>query len=154
MYKPVFSMALSITWHYRTFSRLMRAIIERLNPRVASIPTTWGGPAYTWRASNIYKATPYFAQLGRAAVVKVSQRLWGRSLLAPRHTEYAIVAAARRAVLEEVALSRTTMRSAILFKEHALGDFLTHTRTSNPAYAEALGRMITAEMILRMTELE
>ena len=146
--KPSFTTAFSIDYRYRNHHRLMRAMIERLDPRIAAIPTTSGGPAQEWRASNLHRFAPYYALIGRAAINKLSQKAWGHGLLPSPTQEDLQASEGERALLTDLALDPATMRSATLFREHALRAMLCQARQPG-SNERMLGRILTVEMAMR-----
>lgn len=52
--KSIFTTAISIRPQYRNRHRLMRALIERLDPRIAVLNTHAGSPAQTMRLQNVH----------------------------------------------------------------------------------------------------
>ena len=74
MFKHVFSTAMSTNYRYRSNRVLMRAMIERLNPRVAAISTTSGGSAQPWRLATTHRLIPYYVWTARRVVTKIPAR--------------------------------------------------------------------------------
>jgi asparagine synthase (glutamine-hydrolysing) len=152
-FKPIFSAAFSSPHDHRDNHRLMRHMMWHLDPRLASISTTTGGPAVPWRARNLHRFAPYYAQLAQKALNKVSQRMIGRRLLPSGPQDFYCDAAARRAAMSFVAgrgeLSAGKMRSASLFDASSLDDLLR--RAAAPGFEETtiLGRVLTVELALR-----
>jgi len=148
--KRTFTAAHSIHFRLRDRHRLMRHMMERLDPLVASIETEPGGPAAPWRPSNSLRFLPYYGRIARTAARKVRQRGSPASVRDPEAAE------GRRAVLRSLAgggdPASATLRSASLFDPRALGDFLS--RAANPGFSEAslFGRLVTVELGLRETD--
>jgi hypothetical protein len=70
--RPVFLAAFSTQHRHRNAHRLMRRMIEHLQPGAAAVRTTKGGPAQPLRVSNLHRFLPYYARLGSKAVEKVT----------------------------------------------------------------------------------
>ena len=152
LFKPAFTLGFSLEPRYRSQGRLLRAMIERLDQRVAALPTTAGGPALPRRPATIHRFAPYYARLGRIGIYKMSQRALGHGLLAPAGTQDPRVAAGQRAVLGHMDLTPATMRSGALYEGSALAAFLTRAHAPDFGQQDLLGRIITAELAWRAGE--
>jgi asparagine synthetase B (glutamine-hydrolysing) len=152
MLKAAFGIAFSVDQRHRSNRHFMRAMIERLNPRIAAIPTTSGGSALPWRPANLHHAVPYYARTARLAVWKVSMKARMRPLLAPAHTEHAATSAARRLLLRELSLTPATMLSAPFYKPGALEVILRRAVQPDFKDASLLDRILTVELAMRATQ--
>jgi hypothetical protein len=152
-FKPIFTAAFSSPHGHRDNHRLMRHMMWRLDPKLASISTTTGGPAAPWGPRNLHRFAPYYGQIAQKALNKISQRALGRPLLPAGAQDFYCDAAARRAAIRSVAgggeLHAADMRSAPLFDRSELDDLLR--RASRPGFEETaiLGRVLTVELALR-----
>lgn len=152
-FRPIFGAAFSSRHTHRDNHKLMRHMMWRLDPKLASISTTTGGPAVPWRPRNLHRFAPYYGQIAGKAVNKISQRALGRPLLPGGPQDFYCNAAARRAAIRSVAeggdLQAADMRSAPLFDPSELDDLLR--RASKPGFEETaiLGRVLTVELALR-----
>jgi asparagine synthase (glutamine-hydrolysing) len=155
-FKPIFGAAFSSPHDHRDNHRLMRHMMWRLDPKLASISTTTGGPAAPWRPTNLHRFAPYYAQLAQKALNKLSQRAIGRQLLPRGPQDFYCGATARRAAMRHVAgggeLSAGELRAAPLFNRHELDDLLR--RAARPGFEETtiLGRVLTVELALRAAD--
>lgn len=154
-FKPVFTAAISTNPQHRNLHRLMRHMIERLNPEVAALATHTGSPATVMRPRNVHRFLPYYVRMGRKAITNVSRKYMARGLLAPAPVFNDRVTAARRALLDQLGaeqpLTHATMRSASLYKAAELDAFLAQVRQPDFAETEMLGRVLTVELALRAT---
>jgi Glutamine amidotransferase domain len=152
-FKPIFNAAFSSPHGHRDNHRLMRHMIWRLDPELAAISTTTGGPAMPWRAGNLHRFAPYYAQIGLKALNKISHRAVGRPLLPVGTQDFYCPAPARQAAIRSVLGSGTPkandMRSAPLFDRGELSGLLR--RAQDPGFGETaiLGRVLTVELALR-----
>jgi hypothetical protein len=149
-FRPVFTAAFSTSHRHRDHHRLMRHIIARLDRNAASIATSTGGPAEPWRPTNLHRFLPYYAQIGRRAVNKLSERTLGRTLLPTRTQAWWCPPAARRAAV--AAVTRDELRSRPLYHEHALERLLARAGEPESGQATVLGRVLTAELALRAAD--
>jgi asparagine synthetase B (glutamine-hydrolysing) len=153
-FKPVFEAAFSSSYRHRNGHKLMRAMIERLDRQVADIVTTRGGPALPWRPWRAHRFLPYYAVVGRKAVNKLSAKALGRPLML-RHSVFPWQPAANAAVLDALGsdlLSWPSMRIAPLIRRERLDALIARSTTVDFADTPMLGRIITAEMSLRVTD--
>lgn len=151
-FRDVFTTAVSTDFRYRNNHRLMRHMVQRLDPSVAALPTTRGGPAQPWGLSNLHRFLPYYAQLGRKAVTKLSGKLLDRPLLLAR-AGFPWSASAHTSVLGALAASGAfrpdDLRSASLYEPRRLRDLLDAATRPGFGQHPLLGRVITVELALR-----
>jgi hypothetical protein len=155
-FKAVFNVAISIDPQYRNRHRLVRAMIERLNPRVAAINTHMGSPAQQMRLSNLHRFAPYYKTLGRKAIATLSRRYLHRSFLAPAPVFNDRVTAARRTLLDrlnqEAPFVHANLRSGSLYNPEQLDAFLRRAYNPDFTQTDLLGRVITTELAMRAVE--
>jgi hypothetical protein len=155
-FRPIFGAAFSANYRYRNNHRLQRHMINRLDPTVAAVRTVTGGPAQPWRLSNIHRFAPYYANVARRAVGKLSYRATGRALLYPRKHPRPAAARARstlvRKLRTEGVLDPSHMRSAPLYSPGALEPWLDLAERPVFADEELLGRLVTVELALRAVD--
>ncbi len=158
-YGPINQKAASVHWKHRLGHGLMRHAINHLDPKVAALPTTMGGPAEPIQLSNLHRFVPYGRSVGRRATNKISKRAIGRQLInhskpGPTETEKA----ARRNCLEVLrvggrsGVTRYLPRSASLYDEAVVTDLLHRAEQTDFEGHELLGRILTVEMVLRATD--
>lgn len=154
--KPVFGAAFSTSHRHRVGHRLMRRMIQALNPAVAALATTKGGPAAPLRAGNAHLFLPYYRSIGRKAITKVSERVLHRPLLLPEGPADPVRAAARESLLASIGdgrpLRAQALRSADLFKAGALEALLARAGEPGLKDATLLQRIITVELALRAAD--
>ncbi len=150
--------AASVNWKHRLGHGLMRHAINHLDPKVAALPTTMGGPAEPIQFSNLHRFAPYAKSVGRRATNKLSKRAIGRKLInhpVPGPTEAEI--AARRNCLDGLRVGGDSgvtgylTRSASLYDEPVVADLLRRAVEPDFEDTEMLGRILTVEMVLRAT---
>jgi hypothetical protein len=155
--KPVFTAAFSMNYRYRLGNRLMRHMIDRLDPAVAAITTTKGGPAQPRRLRNVHRFVPWFGKLGRKAVDKTTTKYLGRAFLSRGTTVFPWAAEANSRVIDllsaDGALDPRRMRSGALYEAPAFERFLASARQARSrADSTLLGRIISVELALRETD--
>lgn len=74
-FEPVFTAAFSMSQRHRGGFRLMRTMMERLDPAAAAIKTTRGGPALPMRPSTLHRYLPYYRMLGRKGLSMATDQL-------------------------------------------------------------------------------
>jgi hypothetical protein len=147
--------AISTHFKWRNHSRLVRLLMEKVNPVLASVETTSGGPALPMRATNLHKFKPYWSLIGRQLVRKASHALLGRSLLPALRDEFATYPLTRwrqdtlDCLEQGNILDHAHMHSARLYDAEGLADFLKQARTEEFGQETFLSRILTVEMALR-----
>lgn len=156
-FRQIYGASFSANYRHRNFHRLERHMIDRLDPNLAAIRTVpAGGPAQPLRLSNIHRFVPYYADIARRVVGKLSYRATGRDFLYPRRWPRPAAARARRTLVRnlraEGVLDPPRMRSAPLYSRGALEPWLD--RAEKPEFADEslLGRLVTVELALRAVD--
>jgi hypothetical protein len=153
--KDVFSSAISTNPRFRWSHRLMRHMLERLDPHLAAITTTSGGTAQPLRLSNVHRFAPYYGTLLRKAANKVSQKMGVPVMPTVAHFDPA-PPAARRALLSSLAhrhgLTAADLRSGPLYRHAAIDEFLHAAGRGDRVDSALLGRIITVELALRAVD--
>ena len=146
-----FSTAFSVDPRHRHGHRLYRRLIERLDPRLAAIPTTSGGPAQPLRLANLRAFAPFYARVGKRVLNKLAQHVVGRSAKRPHALGDSGAATARDAAVARVGSDLGQWRSLPLYDDDRLARFLADA--GSPAFGQAplLGRILTTELGLRAT---
>jgi hypothetical protein len=153
--KPVFTSAFSVAPKHRNFHRLMRRAIALLDPHIASLPTTAGGPAEPLRAGNINQFRPYLANRSRGAIRKVTQRLPGPTLgsVPPRRFEFE--AGLRGHLLADLDartnLDPQRMRTGRMYHRERLRSLLRSPEATTRGW-NTVGRIITLELSLEAVD--
>ena len=155
-FRPIFAAAFSTNHRHRDNHRLMRHMTTRLDPSIAAVRTATGGPAQPWRLSNLHRFAPYYVDLARRAVAKLSYRATGHAVFARRTRPRPAASRARstlvRKLRAEGALDSSRMRSAPLYKPGALEQWLDLAERPVFADDELLGRLVTVELALRAVD--
>jgi hypothetical protein len=157
-FKPIFNIAVSTNWRYRNGHAWMRRIMQRLNPKIAAITTTAGGPASPMRPTNFHRFIPYYADVGLRASNKLVEKVFGRGFLSDFTEPAPHILAARQACLANVidssenASSNGLIRSAALYNGQRLQSFLSQAPQPNFRELALLGRILTVELALRATD--
>jgi hypothetical protein len=147
--------AISINYKWRRHSRLFRLLMERVNPTLASIATTDGGPALPMRITNLHKFRSYWSLIAKQLVRKSSRAVLGRSLLPPLRDEFSTYPQARwrRETLnyleQDEVLDPDHMHSGRLYEAEALERFLNQARSETFGQESFLSRILTVELALR-----
>lgn len=153
--KRIFDAPFSVQPRLRNFHRLMRQAISRLDPRVAALPTTSGGPAEPLRWRNVVRFSPYVTHRAQGAARKLTQHLPGPTLGAVSEPTDAKQIELRRLLLSDL-VSRTDldplrMRSGCLYDRDRLRA-LANSPSAVMSGWPLLGRILTAEMALEVVD--
>jgi hypothetical protein len=130
----------------------MRAMMGRLDPRIAAIPTETGGPAEPLRPGNLHRFAPYAWRRGARFAVRARGRLpdLGGSeaelRAGPQEAAQSAFVAELRAAGR---LDPARMRSASLYDPARLAELLDRA-VANPVTVDwsAVGRIVTVELAL------
>lgn len=146
-FEPIFTAAFSVPRRHRAGFRLMRATMERLDPAVAAVETTRGGPALPMRPRTFRQYLPYYAILGRKGVNKVTGRVLGRPAWPfPRNFHWP----EREA--NAAAVSHLQQTGVLDWDQLRVAPLLSRTGVDRLRAGQAdsamLGRVLTAEMAL------
>lgn len=148
-YRDLFTATFSAHYRWRNWHRLQRGIIARLDPAVAGVPTTLGGPAEPLRPTNVHRFAPYLADVAAAA----ARKLLGRER--PSASPTAAEEASRRygdlvrRLRAGGVFDPTAMISGDLYEPRALEGLLARAgRPGSRAWKE-LARIATLECALR-----
>ena len=147
--------AISTHFKWRNHSRLVRSLMEKINPVLAGFETTAGGPALPMRVTNIYKFIPYWLGLSRQLIRKTFQTTPWRHLLPATRDEFASYPLLRwrRETLDcleqDRVLDYAHMHSGRLYNAERLADFIRQARSEEFSQETLLSRIVTVEMALR-----
>jgi asparagine synthetase B (glutamine-hydrolysing) len=149
--KPLLEGVMSIPFQHRRMERLMRQMIDRLNPRLASVRTTWGGPAQPRRVTNLHKFAPFYADVARRAAVKLAERTVSWQTRPPTVGEDERRLAERLEGLQEIG-GGAELRGARLYNPNAVRSLLDRAR--QPAFKDDdfFGRIVTVELALQAAD--
>jgi asparagine synthase (glutamine-hydrolysing) len=150
----LFATAISAAPRHRSFHRLMRSMIGRLDPAIAALPTETGGPAEPLRADNLLAFSPYVTRRAARFAGRLRGRLWsggaGGGPPAP-----AILARGRllEGLRAEGRLDPAGMRSAALYDATRLEELLARASAAPETVDwSALGRIVTVELALEAVD--
>lgn len=147
--------AVSVHYKWRTHSRLVRLLMERVNPVLAGFETTDGGPALPMRITNIHRFKPYWTFIGQQLLRKGSQTVLGRSLLPAARDEFDRYPLHRwrcetlDCLEQDHVLDPAHMHSSRLYNAERLAGFVEQARTEEFGQEAFLSRILTVEMALR-----
>lgn len=146
--RPVFLAAFSTNHRHRHAHRLMRCMMDELQPRAAAVRTTRGGPAQPMRVSNVHRFLPYYARLTAKAVEKVT----GLRVYRPRAERPTSSELRLAAVRTVVGRDARSLRSRALFKTAELDRMLIDAARPDFAHGQLFGRILTVEAALRAVD--
>ena len=152
-WKAGFEVSFAIDRRHRTSHRLMRHMIHRLDPQIARLATTRGGPAAPITPATFHRHLPFYLLLARKAVNKTSQLAVGRTPFPlPKQfgwpepeSNAAVVARLRRSGV----LDPAELRIRSLLCDEGVRRLETLDLSGR-----MLGRLITAELALARTGTE
>jgi hypothetical protein len=148
-YRDLFTASFSAHHRWRNWHRLQRGIIARLDPAVAAVPTTLGGPAEPLRPTNAHRFVPYIADLAGAAARKLRGRERPPASPAAADDASRRYADLIRRLSAGGALDPATMISGELYEPRALEVLRARARRPGFRAWKELARIATLEYALR-----
>jgi len=154
-FKEGVAVATSVHFKWRNHSRLVRLLMEKVNPVLAGFETVYGGPVLPMRVTNLHKFRPYWSLIGKQLVRKASHEFLGRSLLPAARDEFATYPLTRwrqdtlNCLEQDNILDHAHMHSGRLYNAERLANFLKQARTEEFGQETFLSRILTVEMALR-----
>lgn len=150
-FEPLFTAAFSVRRRHRAGFRLMRRMMERLDPAAAALETTRGGPALPMRPSTLHRYLPYYRLLARKGLNKASGQVIGRPLMPLPHSY-----AWPREESDRAAVDHLRERGTLDWDHLRVRPLLSATGVDrlrrSEASAATLGRALTLEMALAATD--
>ncbi|GIK41920.1 MAG: hypothetical protein BroJett011_57530 [Chloroflexota bacterium] len=156
-FKEGVACVISVNHKWRSHARLVRLMLERINPSLAGIETADGGPALPMRLTNLPRFVPYWSNLAEKLMWGVGykitgRRLWKKSDKGPDGLIYP-EAQWRRDTLAQLEaenlLTPAKMHSSGLYDVERLQTLLAEARKDSFKSEGLLGRILTVEMALR-----
>ncbi len=151
-WKSSFSASFSVDPGHRRSHRLMREMMQLLDPEIARLRTTRGGPAVPMTPATFHRFLPYYGQLARKAVNKVSYLSSGWTPfpfpVAPPWPERESNLAAVAHLRETGVLDPADLRIRDLLSDEGMRRILSPAPEMN---TRVLGRILTVEMALAAT---
>jgi hypothetical protein len=151
--RATYEAAFTTNYRWRNGHRLMREMMVGLDPGVAAVPTTRGGPAVPMSLRKAHLFAPYFVQLARKGAAKVSGEL--RNGKQPQHGvgDFHWLPEAN-AHLAEAMREVTQARPSRLFDDGGVDRELVlealRAHASDPyGHAVVIGRLLTADLALK-----
>lgn len=148
-----FSRAISAPPRHRNFHRLMREMMQLLDPRLAAIPTETGGPAAPLSLGNAHRFAPYPWRRARRFANRLRSRLPGSSVDATPDLRTAVRGAFVAKLRKEGRLNPGRMRSAALYEgERLIALFERAAAMPTTVDWATIGRIVTVEMALETAD--
>jgi hypothetical protein len=154
-FKESVNCTISIDYRWRNHSRLVRGLMEKIQPAAAGFETTAGGPALPMRLTNLPRFAPYWFAVSQQLVRKASRELLGRSLLPAARGAMATYPLARwrrdtlNCLAPEGLLDQARMHSGRLYDRERLAAFVQEAQSDSFNQEDFLSRILTVEMALR-----
>lgn len=142
-------------WRINYHHGFVRALLERENPRLASIATQKGGPGIPVRVTNLDQFGPLWKKIVNEATTSLSRKLLGKSITPwpqPHYAEYPLPTWRKgwlTYVVSKGLLAPTQMYSGALYRTDVLQALVAQAESEDFKHEDFLGRVITVEMALR-----
>jgi hypothetical protein len=152
-WKAGFAVSFAIDRRHRTGHRLMRHMIHRLDPEIARLPTTRGGPAAPMTPATFHRHLPFYVLLARKTVNKTSQLTVGRTPF-PLPKQFGWPEReSNAAVVERLRGSGVLDLRELRIRELLCDEGVRRLETLDLS-GRMLGRLVTAELALARTGTE
>lgn len=152
-WKAGFAVSFAIDRRHRTSHRLMRHMIHRLDPEIARLPTTRGGPAAPITPATFHRHLPFYLLMARKAVNKTSQLTVGRTPF-PLPKQFGWPEPeSNAAVVERLRRTGVLDPSELRIRPLLCDDGVRRLETLDLS-GRMLGRLVTAELALARTGTE
>lgn len=150
--RDVFSLSFSVAPRHRNYHRFMRELMELLDPGVAAVPTTNGGPALPFSIRRAPLFVPYVRDHARRIAKQLTKNLPGPTIGAVPLRSEDEMARGRRQLLEQwITKPRTEWRSGPLYSFERMHELMRAPRALDDSWP-ILGRIITVEMALEAVD--
>jgi hypothetical protein len=146
-WRASYDVSFALDRRHKTGHRLMRQMIHRLDPEIARLPTTRGGPAAPMTPTTFHRFLPFYGQMARKTVNKSVHLLTGRTPFAARAEFAWPVDESNEAVVRQLRESRV-LDLADLRIASLLGPGGAQRIGTRQMSGRMLGRLITAELAL------
>ncbi|MEA2300448.1 MAG: hypothetical protein QOE44_983, partial [Solirubrobacteraceae bacterium] len=154
-FRDAFTAVFSVAPAHRNSHRLMRRSIPLLDPRIARLETTVGGPAEPMSLGNARRFLPYLENRVSGVARKLTERLPGPTIGAVSASVPGVVAQTRRRLLAELSaatgLDPARMRAGRLYDPGGLARLASSATATTSGWA-TLGRIITVELALEAAD--
>ncbi len=151
MLRPALEVMLQATPRIRQRSLLVRAMLQRLQPRLAAVPLEHGYPAEPLGLTNFHRFAPLLTSYAGKAWNKARRMLVGQT---PSVTSSAARLQLCRDEAVQDLLTPERMRLAEVLSPAALSAFLQASRQTNFSYEQQWCRVLSCEMALRAAALD
>jgi len=152
-WKAGFAVSFAIDRRHRTGHKLSRHMLERLDPQIAALPTTRGGPAAPMRLTTAHRHLPFYLLMARKTVNKTAQLTVGRTPF-PLPKAFGWPEPASNAAVVDRLRSSGILDSRELRIRPMLSDEGVRRLETLDLSGRMLGRLLTAELALARTGTE
>jgi len=150
--KKCLEAGMTIPPRYKRNGLLVRAVVERLYPKLAEENMLNGTPCQNLRPSNIHKFFPLIPDIIRKGIRKVSQKAFGKTIFLDKTLTYsptpwyvAILCDPRI----ERALTYDEMATKNIYDKTKFSEFIKRAKFTDFPYYHQLGNMITLELRMK-----
>ena len=150
--KKCLEAGMTIPPRYKRNGQLVRAVVEKLYPKLAEEKMLNGTPCQNIRPSNIHKFFPLMPEIIRKGIRKVSQKTFGKTIFLDKTLTYsttpwylAILCDPRM----EKALTYDQMATRNIYDKTKFSEFINRAKFTGFPYYHQLGNMITLELRMK-----
>ncbi len=150
-----FALSLNYRWKFPRHHVFIRTMLERENKRLASFPTTTGGPALPMRVTNMIKFSPLWKRILNRGLAISSKKILGKTIEIwplPHPSGYPLPSwrkAFYAYAQAEGMFNFDKMHSRALYRRDAWQAFINPSTLFSSPHQEVLDRVISVEMAMR-----
>jgi hypothetical protein len=151
----LFDFTASVPWRFRLHGKLVRHMIMRANPRLAAMPTWYGGSAEPFALSRPDVYVPFLLGYGEKFVRKLAQLTMHRSIFpdpTSRRLEPAWNTGLVQSLDERGFLRAENLQSASLYRPAALERFLRVVKEGRSQAFDQLFTIASIEILCRQCD--
>jgi hypothetical protein len=151
----LFEFAISVPWRFRLHGRLVRHMIARASPRLAAMPTWYGGSAEPFAVMRPDVYVPFFIGYGQKLVRKLGQVTMRRSIFrdpTARHVPPAWNTGLVQVLRERGFLDAANLRTAHLYRAETLDRTFTEMREGRSRAFDRLFTIASIELVYRLRD--
>ena len=137
---------------YKRHGQLVRAVVEKLYPKLAEEKMLNGTPCQNFRLSNLHRFFPLLPEMAKKGARKVSQKAFGRTIFMDKTLNYSMTPW-YNAILSDPrlkkALSYDEMVTRSIYKKTKFDQFIKNAKLANFPYYHQIGNILTLELRMK-----
>ena len=149
MLKKCLEAGMTIPPRYKRNGKLVRAIVESLNPKLAEEKMLNGTPCQNFRINNFYKFFPLIPDLSKRFARKISQKAFGRTIFLDKTLTYPMTTW-YKSIFSDPKMNKflkyEDMITRNIYDKIEFNEFLKRAKLVGFPYYHQLGNILTLEL--------